>query len=180
MKGMSFDPGAHCGWAAGEQHRPGERVEALGCGVLDRGISDGIDDRVAEAYDLIARFRPDVILVETVSFVFPREGFGPDMAGNLVRASRLGGRIYQLSEDHGYPTAEVSAEQWRKAIVGKASPENNEITPVIMARYLNWPKRSNNHERDAGGLLAFGLDAVLRTRARIITSALLRSIFTAK
>lgn len=162
MKGMSFDTGKHCAWTAGRLDMPGARVELLGCGELDRGFDQGRDDRVAEALDLLVRFEPDIVFVETVFDVFEREGLTANMAGHLVRAARLGGRIYQLAEDHGFRAEEIAAETWRLRIVGKRSPENREITPVVKLRFLNWPKSSNNHERDAGGLLAYGLDKALR------------------
>lgn len=165
MKGMSFDPGKYCGWSAGQQRVLGERANLLGCGILDRGFSAGRDDRVEEALDLLMRFQPDVVFVETVSFVVPREGFGTDMAGNLVRAATLGGRLYQLAKDHGFEVHEVAAEAWRKAIVGKSTAENAEIKPLVIVRYLNWPPVSNNHERDAGGLLSYGLERELRKLA---------------
>ncbi len=162
MKGVSFDPGADCAWSAGELAKPGQRVHLLGMGVLDRGIAEGRDDRVAEARDLLARFNPDVVLVETVLFVVDRAGLGAHMAGHLVRAARLGGRLYQLAEDHGFAVEEVAAETWRRFVVGKSTAENAEIAPVVKMRFANWPKKSNNHERDAGGLLVYGLERALR------------------
>ncbi len=174
MKALAFDPGAHCGWTAARQEKLGHLPEALGVGVLDRGVAEGRDDRVAEALELLMRFKPDVVFVETVNFVYAREGFGADMGGHLVRAARLGGRLYQLAEDHGFPVAEVAAERWRKCIVGNARAENSQIKQVVLVRYGNWPKVSNNHERDGGGLCLFGLEAVLRVGSEAFTSDTLK------
>jgi Holliday junction resolvasome RuvABC endonuclease subunit len=175
VKALAFDPGAHCGWTAAQQLVPGQRPEALGVGILDRKLPSGSDARVAEALELMARFQPDVIFVETVLFVVPRAGLGADMAGHLSSSARLGGRIYQAAEDHGYPVAEVTAERWRKCIVGNARAENADIKRVVLVRYSNWPGRTNNHERDAGGLCAFGLEAALMARRAAFTSELLQN-----
>lgn len=162
MKALSFDPGAHCGWTAAHADKLGQLPEALGIGILDRTHTSGRDARVAEALDLLLRFQPDVVFVETVHFVVPRPGMGSDMAGHLSSAARLGGRLYQLAYDHGFAVAEVTAERWRKIIAGSAQAENARIKGAVLLRYGNWPTTSNNHERDAGGLCAFGLEAAIR------------------
>lgn len=162
LKALAFDPGAHCGWTAARLEKFGHLHEALGIGQLDRVSESGRDLRVAEALDLLMRFQPDVVFVETVLFVVPRPGMGSDMAGHLSRTARLGGRLYQLAEDHGFAVAEVTAERWRKVIAGHAQADNARIKQSVLSHYGNWPRQSNNHERDAGGLCAFGLEAALR------------------
>lgn len=159
MRGLSFDPGASCGFVVADHVSPGSRATLVACGVLDHGTDS---ERIAEAFALLTKYAPDVIFVESVHFVVPRAGFGSDMAGHLVRAAKLGGRLMQLAMDHGFAAEEVSAEEWRKCMVGTATPENAEIAPVILMRFSNWPQRSNNHERDAGGLCLYGLERALR------------------
>lgn len=165
MKALAFDPGKHAGWAVADLAAAGARGVAVACGILDRGIADGRDERVAEGIDLIARHCPDLVLVETVDFVVARERFGADMAGHLVRAARLGGRLFQAAIDHGFEAQEVSAEEWRRALTGTGQPENKAIAEVIRLRYANWPAKSNNHERDAAGLALYGADRAMRRRA---------------
>jgi hypothetical protein len=156
---MSFDPGAHCAFVVADHVSPGSRAKLVACGILDHGTDN---ERIAEAFALLTKYAPDVVFVEAIRFVVPRAGFSTDMAGHLLFAAKLGSRILQLALDHGFAAEEVSAEEWRKCMVGSATPENAEITPVILMRYANWPKQSNNHERDAGGLCLYGLERALR------------------
>jgi Holliday junction resolvasome RuvABC endonuclease subunit len=51
-----------------------------------------------------------------------------------------------------YDVHEVTASDWRRGIVGRSSPSDAAIKVAIMRQVAGWPKRSNEHERDAAGV----------------------------
>lgn len=173
MRGLSFDPGERCAFVVGDQACAGQKATLISCGILDRASDDA---RIAEAHGLLVKYEPDIVFVETVGFVVARVGFSPDMAGHLVAATELAGRLRQLALDHGFVAEKIRAEEWRKQIVGTATPTNAQITPVIRLRFHNWPAQSNNHERDAGGLFLYGIERALRTKAGVPQIALMPSL----
>lgn len=64
------------------------------------------------------------------------------------------------------------ATEWRHRIVGKPSATDAEIANVIPRRVVDWPSRSNNHERDAAGAAVYaaqtaGLQIFQREREAI-------------
>jgi len=165
VKALGYDPGSKKpGWCALEAVT-GARVVLLGCGILDRRGPKGEDQRVEEALDHFPRFQPDLIGVETVDHVFGRKGFGPHMAGHLLRAGRQGARIYQAAIDHGYDAHEVAAEAWRRWLVGSPQADNPAILATVRVRVRGWPADATNHEADAAGVALFVLSrAMLRAR----------------
>ena len=165
MRSIGFDPGKHAGWTALELPRAGARANLLGRGILSRGIADGIDHRVEEALELMLRFEIDLVGVEAVDFVVGRKGFGPNMAGHLMRAARLGARIYQVALDHGFAAENVTAELWRRWLVGSPQADNPAIAATMRVRIADGSSRSNNHERDGSGVALFVAERALR-RAR--------------
>ncbi len=162
MKAMGFDPGKRAAWLAMERAKVGAGL-VLGCGMLDRIGPLGEDQRVAEAVDFMIRFEPEVVGVETVTDVYAREGFGPHMAGHLLRAARLGGRIFQAATDHGFHAVEITAERWRKWLVNSRQARNPKIRQAMRVRFKNWPG-GNEHEADAGGVALMAAEDLFLAR----------------
>jgi len=155
MRVIGFDPGAHLGWVALDVARPGARAAWIAAGVL-RG-----EARVRLALELYIEHQPDAVIVEAVEAVYGRDRFGAGMASALLAAERLGGRLYQLAEDHGIPAHTITAAQWRKAITGNGRATDEAIKAAILLRCAGWPKRSNAHERDAAGVAIVGAEQVI-------------------
>jgi Holliday junction resolvasome RuvABC endonuclease subunit len=161
VRAFGLDPGKSAAWLVLDLASPGARARLLGCGTLDRGIAEGRDDRPEEAIDLFARFEVDVVGVETVDFVAGREGFGPHMAGHLVRAGRIGAKVYQAAKDYGYRAHEYEAEAWRRWLVGSAQSGNPAILATMKVRLIGFPADATDHEADAGGVALFTAERAL-------------------
>jgi Holliday junction resolvasome RuvABC endonuclease subunit len=110
--------------------------------------------------DLVNGTHWDVLAIERVKgIVYGSKG---GASGHLIDTADFAGELRGIGRmlarfaGGGKRVTSFTAREWRKALVGKANPENNEITPVVLRLVNGWPKRSNNHERDAAGVAAFG------------------------
>jgi Holliday junction resolvasome RuvABC endonuclease subunit len=112
--------------------------------------------------DLVNGTHWDVLAIERVQgLVYSSKGNGA--SGHLIATADFAGELRGMGQTlarfagGGKRVTDFTAREWRKALVGKPNPENNEITPVVLRLVNGWPKRSNNHERDAAGVAAFGV-----------------------
>lgn len=111
--------------------------------------------------DLVTGTHWDVLAIERVQgLVYSSKGNGA--SGHLIETADFAGELRGTGRtiarfgDGSKRVTSFTAREWRKAIVGKPNPENREVTPVVLRMVNGWPKRSNNHERDAGGVAIFG------------------------
>lgn len=98
----------------------------------------------------------DLVVVESVKQVYPRARFSSKMATALLLAERQVGEIVATARNAGLDVLEVSAAQWRSAIVGNKAATDAAIKAVVSKRVKDFPKRSNAHVRDAMGCALFG------------------------
>jgi hypothetical protein len=149
---VAFDSGrVNCGWSALRIVSP-TKAAALGCGVLDRGM--------VEAREILARFRPFAVGVELPKRAFPKDGFGPRMAGNLIQAARVGGRLEEAAEATGAVVHAFEADIWRGAIMGAAQATDDMVATWVRRRIAGWPVDASSHENDAGGAAIYTYELV--------------------
>lgn len=134
---------------------------------VDAGELDAADPPVALA-TILSVYNPDLVAIERVETVVPRDGFGPNMAGNLYRSGWTGGELRDRARTMGFNVVLVEAPEVRAAF-GIRAPKGKAdamAAQVLRARCPSWPapakpgqRSSTVHERDAA--LA-GLFAVMR------------------
>lgn len=95
----------------------------------------------------------DVLAVEGVSGAVYNTGDGMGAALSrgkaLMVAARLSGRLEQWARDHSVEHHEYTARDVRKAMCGRANADDAMVALVVRSRVVDWPARSNAHERDA-------------------------------
>lgn len=150
MIALGIDPGANCGWGIVDASR------VVGFGLLTAG------DEAGAMVDLIRRYRPGLVVIETLTRVHPvvRDGvagISTTQAFALYQAGKLAGSLLFCASLH-LQAIEVTAEAWRGAVVGKQRASNAEIEAVLRSKLQGFPaaRKSNNHHRDALGVAAFG------------------------
>ena len=145
---IGIDPGATIGLAA-----------VTGAG--DYLASSSADD-LDVALEFVRRWSQTIgadkvlLAIESVKQVYPRERFTSKMATALLLAERQVGEIVATARHIGLDVLEVTAAQWRRAVVGGKSPSDARIKAVVSRVVKGMPTRSNAHERDALGCAVFG------------------------
>lgn len=142
---LALDPGStSSGWCLVEA----SRSRAINVRALAMGEVESTPNALRE---LLVERLPDVVAVEVLrGIAYPSKGAG--IVGNLVSSSFAAGVIVGLARAFELAVVEMPAVQWRRAVLGKANASDREIAWTIPRLVDEWPKRSNAHERDAGGL----------------------------
>jgi hypothetical protein len=74
----------------------------------------------------------------------------------LMNASYVAGGIVRLGKHLGLRVVELAPQQWRTAIGASRSTKGTDqdamVRDAIQTLIAGWPKRSNNHVRDAAGV----------------------------
>jgi hypothetical protein len=92
-------------------------------------------------------------------------------AKNLIALSEVVGLIRGIVASETLPCVWHSAPEWRKALGLGGQPSNAAVHQCVRLRYAQWPNKSNNHHRDAGGLgLAAGLAYLADCTRGIVTN----------
>lgn len=147
MRVLGVDPGATVGLCLLEV-RAGK---AWWCG--DDATRDAL------ACDL-CRDELDLVVIEKIGAVFPKDGFGVFMAQSLMRTAVICDRIRAHFEARRLRVLEVGASTWRKAVVGKGNASDSMVKAAIELVVTDWPKTSRNHVRDAAGCALWGARTV--------------------
>lgn len=74
---------------------------------------------------------------------------------DLIETARVGGLINGIATLRGIEVKAFPATEWRRSVVGKGNASNKLISLVVPRQIKGWPKRSNNHERDAAGVALY-------------------------
>lgn len=104
----------------------------------------------------VARDTSDIIAVERPEGrVYSSKGAG--IVPHLLQAANAAGIVRGAVEvaNESRPAVallECPAVRWRKDVVGKGSATNAEVKAAVLRLVGGWPKRSDNHERDACGV----------------------------
>ena len=80
---------------------------------------------------------------------------GGARSANVVRASYWAGWFACIANSRGCRVVEATANEWRKAIVGRANAKDALIKSKVVPAIVGWPKVSNSHVRDAAGMAMF-------------------------
>lgn len=106
---------------------------------------------------------PDLVAIEKVVHVHPvvrngKPGISTTQTLALYNTGYVAGGLEQVARARGIKVVTFAAEEWRKAIVGNAKADNATIDRALRLRLAGFPAplKSNNHERDALGVAAFG------------------------
>ena len=112
---------------------------------------------------LLIAHRPDLVAIEKVLRVHPvmrngKPGISTTQTLALYNTGYVAGGLEQVARARGIKVVTFAAEEWRKAIVGNAKADNATIDRALRLRLAGFPAplKSNNHERDALGVAAFG------------------------
>lgn len=156
MNVLGIDPGATCGWALVDFAFPKTPRFVIGGAAVcvQLGLGDVFafaDARGTQAF--MARHEIDLVAIETVGRVFPRAGFGTDMATAIANASKLGGRILGAAEARGIETAECEANEWRQKLGAGRGASDAEVKRALALR-IELP-RCSAHVRDAVGVALY-------------------------
>lgn len=117
-----------------------------------------VENELLPRYVQIAQF--DVLGIERPSgYAYS----GPAVVAALLDTAHAAGMAraaYEITRDVRQGLSEVPAPEWRRWIVGKPNASNAEVAVAVKARIPSWPKQSNNHERDAGGMAIYAAQVV--------------------
>lgn len=80
---------------------------------------------------------------------------GGARSANVVRSSYWAGWFACIANARGCRIVEATANEWRKAIVGRANAKDALIKSKVVPHIVGWPKVSNSHARDAAGMAMF-------------------------
>lgn len=143
---LAFDPGStRSGWClvVSNDARPV---------VVDFVAAGEVDSTSPEVCALLGELQPGVVAVEVLrGIAYPAKGAG--IVGNLASASFAAGLIAGLATPVcDEAVVEMTAREWRGSVLGKPNASDQAIAVVVPRLVRGWPKRSNVHERDAGGL----------------------------
>lgn len=140
----------------------------------ERVIDDSDLELVRHAIGhVLHRFCPGVageVVIERVRKVIPRDRFCASMASAIGDAQWIGGEVAATAWCRGHGVATVRAADWRRRIVGSGAAKDASIAPVILASIEDWPRQSNEHVRDAAGLVLYRERASRNLCAGIIPS----------
>lgn len=104
----------------------------------------------------VARDTSDILGIERPEGrVYSSKGAG--IVPHLLQAANAAGIARGAAEVANETRVAVSvlecpAVRWRKDVVGKGSATNAEVKAAVLRLVGGWPKRSDNHERDAAGV----------------------------
>jgi Holliday junction resolvasome RuvABC endonuclease subunit len=109
----------------------------------------------------------DLVAVETPRGI----PYGKDMgkvrgrSRDLLATGIEAGRLLGMSSCYEVEMEQASAEDWRKAIVGKGGAADWQVKIQTRSRILGWPLRSSVHARDAAGMALYAHE-----RARLLAA----------
>ena len=109
----------------------------------------------------------DLVAVETPKGI----PYGKDLgkirgrSRDLLATGIEAGRLLGMASCYEVEIEQASAEEWRKAIVGKSSAADWQVKVQIRQRVMAWPLRTPVHARDAAGMALYAHE-----RARLLAA----------
>ena len=149
---LGFDPSTRgAAWALLSVSRPHRQLVRLGVAADDTGIRQAILEAHVHA---TLRSAPLRIAVECPGGLHIHgEGIAAARARAtaLMATSRVAGYIVATSHGFGLTVTELTPEQWRRGVVGKAQASDAAVKRAVLGLVEGWPGRSSSHVRDAAG-----------------------------
>lgn len=148
LRVLGIDPGRRVGVALLEMTKAGHAS-----GVRLATWTDESDSRLSdELLREVMRADIDVVGVERVERVHGSARMGSSYAEGLARGNWIGGLLAGLARAQQVRVVTVEAREWRQALVGSRTASDAQVASMVRLRVANWPRRSNEHERDAAGV----------------------------
>lgn len=152
MRTIAIDVGKCCGWSVLEVPKIG-RATVVAMGELDGGRE------AVEFGELIAKYAPARAAIEAPiePYINSKAADGTpaqrrSILISLLWCSRLAGKLEREAESKGLRVEVVDAAHVRRAF-GIRGEEESAIDRAVKAHVKmmvsNWPKQSNDHERDS-------------------------------
>jgi Holliday junction resolvasome RuvABC endonuclease subunit len=157
---LSFDPGRAIGHACidflASRGCPGGRPRIIALETIETAAAIHGTSPFSRALDILSAYEPHraecIVAIETNDTYVTRErNVNP---APFINAARIGGELAGYARALGLRVVEVSAHEWRRAIVGKRTASDAEVKAAI-GRIVDLPKQSNAHERDACGVALY-------------------------
>lgn len=95
----------------------------------------------------------DLVAVEQAERLHPRSSPGAlySVAKNLLETTKMATAVSMTLTLQHYTVREISANDWRRAVVGTSSPSDAIVRSAIRMRVLDWPPQADEHHADAAG-----------------------------
>lgn len=154
---LAFDPGPRECWYA--RAALGDRGMVI---FVDAGMVHSSDDAGIASLMTSATEEPRALVaVEVPSALHPRAGATPAnlfaRSKQLMATARAAQRIEDAAHARALDVLELSAGQWRHALVRKNNASNALIKRAVTLFSIGLSKRTNEHQRDALGLAIVAL-----------------------
>lgn len=144
---LGLDPGSSStGWALVDTR--GGAGRPIITTYLDAGAVASTAEMVA---GLLSMYSPDAVAVEKLEGI-AYASKGPGIVAGLVSSAHAAGVIVGVASALGHHVEQLTARDWRRLVLGQPAATDQQIARVIPTLVRGWPKRSNVHERDAGGV----------------------------
>lgn len=126
-----------------------------------RFVAGGMCPSTAKGFrGLLSEYAHDVLSVEHIAGGVI---FRPGSTRSLLVSAETAGFLLGIATATGRYGPEgdailcFPAASWRRGIIGKTGPKNDEVKRVIKTRIRNLPKRFSNHVADACGVGLYGI-----------------------
>lgn len=142
---LGIDPGpTECGWMSLSSAR--DRV-----GPWHFDNCGNVESKYAAIRELLDEVQPNVLAVERPKW--QDHGRNPvatrAIASNLIETNYVVARIVAMV---GVIVVELPAQTWRLGLIRDRAAKDAQIKRALQALVPGLPKRTNAHERDAGGV----------------------------
>jgi crossover junction endodeoxyribonuclease RuvC len=160
MRVLAFDPGYdRLGVAVVERSSGKEALVHSTCVTTERGLS--IPDRlcvIGEAVDeLMGRFMPDVVALETLFFNKNQK--------TAIGVAEVRGIIIYLARHYHHPVMEFGPQEIKIAVTGYGKSDKTAVISMVKRLISNVPVSALDDEYDA---IAVGVTAIAHSRTNIL------------
>lgn len=157
LRVLGVDAGVHCGVAVLDVDLARGMGSFIHCGILDAG------DRIGELRRMLndEPFHPLVAFEIPSGVVYERDRRGapsrPAMTKHLVEAAGIGRELRGVALALGFEVATATAGEVRAALCGRNNADDAAVESMLRLRCPTWPapRKTTNHERDAGAVAIF-------------------------
>lgn len=117
----------------------------------------------------LGAYRPELVAVE-VPEGHTYTGRHPATA-HLIEAAGIGHELAGLAYGLGYDISKTSATVVRRALCRRGNASNGDVERMLRLRVSDWPRRSNNHARDAAAVALYAALRAPDLRAKAMAAA---------
>ena len=158
---LGLDVGVHTGYVVLTPSLPG-RYRYVAHGVITGNY-------VASVGEVVDMWAPTLVAVEVPQGYVHEHARGKA----LLDAARLGGELVGHLRTVVERVEQVSAQEARKALCGRATATDAMVKAAVGYRVPTWPRRSNDHERDAALAAMFAFERAQHQRRMVAVGDIL-------